>query len=449
MIKMIHKYKMNNLNIVIDVNSGSIHAVSDICFEVLDYFDRYTKKEILTILKAYSKEEVEEVFLEIENLIELGQLYSKANESELLAKTNERNPVVKALCLHVAHDCNLRCTYCFADEGEYKGKRSLMSYETGQKALEFLAKNSGTRKNLEVDFFGGEPLMNFEVVKKLVEYGRSIEKEYNKNFRFTITTNGLLLDEEKLKYINENMVNIVLSIDGRKNINDNMRKTIKGTSSYDIIVPKFQDVANSRNQEKYYVRGTFTRNNLDFSKDVLHLADLGFKQISVEPVVASPEDEYSIRQEDLDKIKDEYEKLALEMLKRKEENKSFNFFHFMIDLTGGPCSIKRIVGCGAGSEYLAITPEGELYPCHQFVGDKEFLLGTVDTGIENLDKTCDFEACNVLAKDDCKRCWAKYYCSGGCGANAFFNKGNILETYDIGCELEKKRLECAIMMKFF
>lgn len=446
---MIHKYKMNGLNIVIDVNSGSIHAVSDICFHYLDYYETHSKEEIFSILSEYSKSELEEVCLEINSLVEKGQLFSKANNEELLIKTQNRQPVVKALCMHVAHDCNLRCSYCFADEGEYKGKRSLMTYEVGQKALEFLAKNSGNRKNLEVDFFGGEPLMNFEVVKKLVDYGRSIEDKYNKNFRFTITTNGLLLDDPKIKYINENMVNIVLSIDGRKSINDNMRKTLKGTSSYDLIVPKFRDVATSRNETNYYVRGTFTRNNLDFSKDVLHLADLGFKQISVEPVVAAPEDSYSIRYEDLDKIKEEYETLALEMLNRKSKGEDFNFFHFMINLTGGPCSIKRIVGCGAGSEYLAVTPEGELYPCHQFVGNKEYLLGTVDTGIENKDKVCDFENCNVLAKEDCKECWAKYYCSGGCGANAFFNKGNILDTYDIGCELEKKRLECAIMMKFF
>lgn len=446
---MIHKYKMNGLNIVIDVNSGSIHAVSDLCYLVLDYYKSHTKKDILSILADYSKDELEEVFNEIECLIEKGQLYSKANETELINKTNERNPVVKALCLHVAHDCNLRCSYCFADEGEYKGKRSLMSFEVGKKALKFLAQNSGNRRNLEVDFFGGEPLMNFEVVKKLVDYGKSIEKEYNKNFRFTITTNGLLLDEEKIEYINNNMVNIVLSIDGRKEINDNMRKTLKNTSSYDLIVPKFRKVAISRNEKNYYVRGTFTRNNLDFSKDVLHLADLGFKQISVEPVVAPPEEEYSIRMEDINTIKMEYETLALEMLKRKSKENDFNFFHFMIDLTGGPCSIKRIVGCGAGSEYLAVTPEGDLYPCHQFVGNNDFLLGTVDTGIENKDKSCDFENCNVLSKDDCKKCWAKYYCSGGCGANAFYNKGNILETYEIGCELEKKRLECAIMMKFF
>ena len=352
-----------------------------------------------------------------------------------------------ALCLHIAHDCNLACRYCFAEEGEYHGRRALMSFEVGKKALDFLVANSGNRVNLEVDFFGGEPLMNWDVVKQLVEYGRSLEKPNNKKFRFTLTTNGILLNDEILEFVNKEMGNIVLSIDGRKEINDKMRPFRGGQGSYDIIVPKFQKVAESRDQMNYYVRGTFTHNNLDFSKDVLHLADLGFKQISVEPVVAQPTDDYAIREEDIPILKEEYDKLAVEMIKRKKEGKAFNFFHFMIDLQGGPCVAKRLSGCGSGTEYLAVTPWGDLYPCHQFVGNEKFLMGNVDTGVVRDDIRDEFKCCNVYAKDKCKKCFAKFYCSGGCAANSYNFHGNINDAYDIGCELQRKRIECAIMLK--
>ena len=322
-----------------------------------------------------------------------------------------------------------------------------MSFEVGKKALDFLVANSGNRVNLEVDFFGGEPLMNWDVVKQLVEYGRSLEKSNNKKFRFTLTTNGILLNDEILEFVNKEMGNIVLSIDGRKEINDKMRPFRGGQGSYDIIVPKFQKVAESRDQMNYYVRGTFTHNNLDFSKDVLHLADLGFKQISVEPVVAQPTDDYAIREEDLPILKEEYDKLAVEMIKRKKEGKAFNFFHFMIDLQGGPCVAKRLSGCGSGTEYLAVTPWGDLYPCHQFVGNEKFLMGNVDTGVVRDDIRDEFKCCNVYAKDKCKDCFARFYCSGGCAANSYKFHGNILDAYDIGCELQRKRIECAIMLK--
>ena len=359
----------------------------------------------------------------------------------------KRKTVVKALCLHIAHDCNLACQYCFAEEGEYHGRRALMSYEVGKKALDFLIANSGNREHLEVDFFGGEPLMNWDVVKQLVEYGRSLEKSNNKKFRFTLTTNGILLNDEILEFVNKEMGNIVLSIDGRKEINDKMRPFRGGQGSYDIIVPKFQKVAESRDQMNYYVRGTFTHNNLDFSKDVLHLADLGFKQISVEPVVAQPTDDYAIREEDLPILKEEYDKLAVEMIKRKKEGKAFNFFHFMIDLTGGPCVAKRLSGCGSGTEYLAVTPWGDLYPCHQFVGEEKFLLGNVFDGIKRTDICDEFRSCNVYTKKKCKDCFARFYCSGGCPANSYNFHGTIDDSYDLSCDMERKRVECAIMIK--
>ncbi|MCM1264307.1 MAG: thioether cross-link-forming SCIFF peptide maturase, partial [Butyrivibrio sp.] len=364
-----------------------------------------------------------------------------------ISDMGKRETVVKALCLHIAHDCNLTCKYCFAKEGEYHGKRALMSFEVGKKALDFLVANSGNRVNLEVDFFGGEPLLNWNVVKELVEYGRSIEKEHNKKFRFTLTTNGILLNDEILEFANKEMGNIVLSIDGRKEVNDMMRPHRGGQGSYDEIVPKFKHVADSRNQMNYYVRGTYTRNNLDFSEDVKHLADLGFEQISVEPVVAKPEDDYSLREEDVPKLLEEYDKLALEYLKRKKEGKGFNFFHFMIDLEGGPCVAKRLSGCGSGDEYLAVTPWGDLYPCHQFVGNEDFLMGNVDEGITRPDIRDSFKNCNVYTKEKCRDCFAKFYCSGGCAANSYQFHGNINDAYDIGCKLQRKRVECAIMIK--
>lgn len=443
---MLHKFSMNGVNVVMDINSGAIHVVDDIFYDIVDSYENLKKDEIINKFKdKYKIDEINEAIEEIEELKNNEMLF--VNDDYDISIVNNRNPVVKALCLHVAHDCNLKCKYCFAEEGEYHGKRSLMSEEVGKAAIDFLIKNSGSRKNLEVDFFGGEPLMNFEVVKNIVSYGREQEKIHNKNFRFTITTNGILLDDEKLEFINKNMHNLVLSLDGRKEINDFMRPKAGGQGSYDIIVPKFKKAAESRNQTNYYVRGTFTRNNLDFYNDVIHLADLGFKQISVEPVVASEKESYAIREEDLEKIYNEYEKLAQELYERKGTEKDFNFFHFNIDLTGGPCVAKRLSGCGSGTEYLAVTPEGDLYPCHQFVGIEEFKMGTVYKGVTDIERREEFSKCNVYAKPECKKCWAKFYCSGGCAANAYQFGGSILSPYEIGCKLQRKRTECAIMIK--
>ena len=380
-------------------------------------------------------------------MIENGTLFTEDIYKDGVIDFKKRQTVVKALCLHIAHDCNLACRYCFAGEGEYKGDRSLMSYEVGKKALDFLVANSCSRRNLEVDFFGGEPLMNFEVVKKLVAYGRSLEKEKDKHFRFTLTTNGVLLNDDVIELANKEMDNIVLSIDGRKQVHDHMRPSKNGKGSYDLILPKFKKVAEARNQQKYYVRGTFTHFNLDFVEDVLHLADEGFEQISVEPVVADPKEEYAIREEDIPQICEGYDRLAKEMLKRRKEGKGFNFFHYMIDLSGGPCVYKRLSGCGSGTEYLAVTPWGDLYPCHQFVGEEQFCMGNVEDGITRTDIRDEFKLCNVYAKEECRNCFSKFFCSGGCAANAYHCHGNINTTYEIGCELQRKRVECAIMLQ--
>lgn len=455
---MIHQYKNNGYNIVLDVNSGAVHVVDDTSYDMIGYMednissDMSDEEIIKGFIKTYPKysdiqDELKEILGEIKELKDNNELFTEDIYEKPINSYKDRPTVVKALCLHIAHDCNLACKYCFAEEGEYKGKRELMSYEVGKKALDFLVDNSGSRRNLEVDFFGGEPLMNFQVVKDLVKYGRSIEEKNNKHFRFTLTTNGVLLNDEIMEFANENMDNVVLSIDGRKEIHDMMRPFPKGDGSYDLIVPKFIKFADSRNQEKYYVRGTFTHNNLDFSKDVLHLADLGFKQISVEPVVAKDTDDYAIREEDLPKLYEEYDNLAKEMVKRHGTDREFNFFHFMIDLEGGPCVYKRLSGCGSGTEYLAVTPTGDLYPCHQFVGDTDFLMGNVDTGIENTKLQSKFKSCNVYAKEECRNCFARFYCSGGCAANSYNFKGSILENYDVGCKLQKKRIENAIMIK--
>lgn len=445
---MIHKYSMNGYNIVLDVNSGAVHVVDDAVYAILDYYEKCNKEDIYDKLKdKFDKKTLDEAFEEIESLKKDDVLFAEDIYADIIPQVNKRNPVVKALCLHIAHDCNLKCKYCFAEEGEYHGKRSLMSYEVGKKAIDFLIKNSGSRKNLEVDFFGGEPLMNFEVVKQIVEYARSIEKENGKNFRFTITTNGVLLNDEILDYINKNMHNVVLSIDGRKEVNDRMRPRAGGQGTYDTIVPKFQKVADSRNQNNYYVRGTFTGYNKDFCEDVIHMADLGFKQISIEPVVTDPKEEYALKEEDLPQLFKEYEKLAVKMIERKKADKGFNFFHFMVDLTGGPCVAKRLVGCGSGTEYLAVTPEGDLYPCHQFVGMEEFKMGDVDNGVVNTEIRSKFENLNVYTKPACKECWARFYCSGGCVANSYNSHGDFVTPYEIGCELQRKRTECAIMLK--
>lgn len=470
---MIHQYKNNGYNIVLDVNSGMVHVVDDLAYDIIAMYESHSKEDIIAaMIEKYSKPEYKKLILtedlpnedttdDIEILMQQinevlddvaqmkkdGSLFSEDIYEDYIKDFKQRSTVVKALCLHIAHDCNLACQYCFAGKGEYNGDRSLMSYEVGRQALDFLIANSGNRRNLEVDFFGGEPLMNFQVVKDLVKYGREQEKIHNKKFRFTLTTNGLLLNDEVMEFANQEISNVVLSIDGRKEVNDRMRPSRNGKGSYDIIIPKFQKLAESRNQTNYYVRGTFTHNNLDFSEDVKHLADLGFKQISVEPVVAPEEESYAITSEDLPYIFEQYDQLAKFMIERQKEGRGFNFFHFMIDLSGGPCVAKRLSGCGSGTEYLAVTPWGDLYPCHQFVGNTDFLMGNVFEGIKNTKLQEEFKHCNVYSKEKCRKCFAKFYCSGGCAANSYNTHGTIHDAYDIGCEMQRKRVECAIMLK--
>ncbi len=458
---MIHQYKNNGYDIVLDVNSGSVHVVDDMCYDIIDYLNKLGVEDNMELLEqnetlekmetdlgeTYPVEEIAEAFEDIKELVKAGQLFTKDVYEEYIGEVKKRKTVVKALCIHIAHDCNLACKYCFAEEGESHGRRALMSYEVGKKALDFLIANSGNRRNLEVDFFGGEPLMNWQVVKDLVAYGREQEKIHNKNFRFTLTTNGVLLNDEVQEFVNKEMDNVVLSLDGRKEVNDKMRPFRNGKGSYDLIVPKFQKLADSRNQQKYYIRGTFTRDNLDFSKDVLHFADLGFEQISIEPVVGEESDFYSIREKDLPQIFEEYDALAKEMVKREKEGKGFTFFHFMLDLDGGPCVAKRLSGCGSGTEYLAVTPWGDLYPCHQFVGEEDFLMGNVDEGITKTEIAEEFRGGSVYSKEKCKKCFEKFYCSGGCMANSYKFHGSIHNAYDVSCEMERKRVECAIMIK--
>lgn len=474
---MVHQYKNNGYNIVLDVNSGMVHVVDDLAYDIIEKYNHIDKdkqkslpdtdKDLILqeILAKYRnldyrelfegdtdneeavKAAVSEAFEDIEELILEEALFTEDIYEKYITDFKSRQTVVKALCLHIAHDCNLACRYCFAEEGEYQGRRALMSYEVGKQALDFLIQNSGNRKNLEVDFFGGEPLMNFEVVKQLVAYGREQEALHNKKFRFTLTTNGILLNDDIMEFANREMSNVVLSIDGRKEVNDLMRPSRNGKGSYDLILPKFKKIAESRNQNNYYVRGTFTHNNLDFSEDVKHLAESGFKQISVEPVVAGEEESYAIKKEDIPRIFEEYDKLARYMIEKKKAGQDFNFFHFMLDLSGGPCVAKRLSGCGSGTEYLAVTPWGDLYPCHQFVGEDDFLMGNVFEGVKKTDLRDEFKCCNVYAKDKCRDCFARFYCSGGCAANSFKFHGTINDAYDIGCELQKKRVECAIMLK--
>jgi uncharacterized protein len=446
-ISMIHKFSLFGTNIVVDVNSGAVHVFDDISYKILDYYKDSNSDRIISILSdKYDKKDIEEALSEIESLIENGMLFTEDPYRDYVSVSN-RKSVVKALCLHICHDCNLRCRYCFASTGNFGGQRTMMSTQIGKKAIDFLITESQNRRNLEVDFFGGEPMMNFDVVKEIVAYARGKEEQYNKRFRFTITTNGLLLNEENMKYINENMQNVVLSIDGREETNDKMRFRIDGTGCYKDIMPKFKFMAESRNQDNYYVRGTFTRENLDFSKDVLHLADQGFEQISVEPVVAAKDTGFDIRGEDLPVIFKEYERLAFDIVERRKKEKGFNFFHFMLDLSQGPCIIKRLSGCGSGHEYLAVTPEGDLYPCHQFVGDEKFRMGNVVDGIQNRDIQNSFKNSNIYTKDECGKCWARFYCSGGCAANSYQFHNDINKPYKVGCELEKKRVECALWVK--
>lgn len=447
---MIHKFSMNGYNIVLDVNGGAVHVLDDVAYDLLDFYKEKSKEEILEILKSkYQEEKINEAYEEILNLEKEGLLYTE-DTYQYHPSFVHREPVVKALCLNVAHDCNLKCKYCFAAQGDFGGEKELMSFEVGKATIDYLIANSGSRKNLEIDFFGGEPLMNFEVVKQLVDYGRSVEKDYNKNIRFTITTNGVLLNDEIIDYINENMHNVVLSLDGRKEVNDNMRPTLNDKGSYDITLPRFKKLVEKRAKDKYYyIRGTFTRDNLDFSKDVMHFADLGFKLTSVEPVVGDESNPYALREEDLPKIFEEYEKFAVEYADRQLQGDGFKFFHFMIDLNQGPCVIKRITGCGAGNEYLSVTPNGDIYPCHQFVGNEEFKMANIfDEEIvlpENLKNM--FREAHVYTKEECKQCWNKFYCSGGCHANAINFNNDISKPYELGCEMQRKRTECSIMIQ--
>ncbi len=446
---MIHAYKMHGVNMVLDIHSGAVHVLDDTAYDVLSCYNRdgaLDKVKLQALSDRYDESALKEAQDEIEFLKESNMLFTQDPYTEFIPLWTKKT-VVKALCLHIAHDCNLRCSYCFAGTGEYLGARSMMSLEVGKKAIDFLIENSGNRRNLEVDFFGGEPLMNFDVVKGIVAYARNREKEASKNFRFTITTNVLLLDEDKRAFINEHMHNVVLSLDGRKEVNDTVRKRVDGSGCYDRILPLAQKMVEERKGENYYVRGTFTRKNLDFGSDVLHMADLGFEQISIEPVVAAKDSGLDIRHEDLKTVCDEYERLAKEYADRRENGQWFNFFHFMVDLEGGPCVAKRLRGCGSGTEYLAVTPEGELYPCHQFVGQKEFLLGNIFEGLNDNPIRETFIETNVYTKPECNACWAKFYCSGGCAANAWQFNQDIKKPYDIGCELEKKRVECALWIK--
>lgn len=448
---MVHCYKNNGYNIVLDSNSGSVHAVDEVAFEVIDKYESRSKEEIILELcdkyPEITADDIEEIFQDIEELKKEGKLFSEDKFKDLQIDIKARPAQLKALCLHIAHDCNMCCKYCFAGEGEYSGDRSLMSFEVGKRALDFLIEQSGSRKNLEVDFFGGEPLLNFDVVKQLVAYARSIEKEKGKNFRFTLTTNGVLLNDEVMEWANKECYNVVLSLDGRKETNDRMRRTRNDKGTYDLILPKFQKMAKERNQQGYYIRGTYTHYNTDFANDILHLADLGFEQLAMEPVVTDPKMDYALQESDIPKLKDQYDLLAKEMCKRNREGKGFTFFHYMIDLEGGPCIYKRISGCGVGTDYMAVTPWGDLYPCHQFVGDEKFLLGNVFDGVKNTDIVNEFKLCNVYSREACQDCFAKLYCSGGCSANAYHTTGKITGTCDMSCELHRKRVENAIMIK--
>ena len=448
---MIHQFKLNGYNIVLDVFSGAVHAVDEVAYDIISMFENSSQQEIINkITEKYpevSESEVVECIEDINTLKNNGKLFTEDEYADLAFDFKKKNTVIKALCLHIAHTCNLNCEYCFASQGKYHGERALMSLEVGKRAIDFLIENSGKRKNLEVDFFGGEPLMNFEVVKEIVKYARSIEKKHNKNFRFTLTTNGVLVDDDVIDFANKECHNVVLSLDGRKEVHDNLRKTINGGGSYDIIVPKFQHFVERRGNKGYYVRGTFTHNNVDFTNDIFHMADLGFTELSMEPVVCSPDDPYALTYDDLPKIYEQYEILAKDMLRREEDGKPITFYHYMIDLTGGPCIYKRISGCGSGTEYLAVTPWGDLYPCHQFVGDENYLMGDIWKGVTNKEKQDEFKLCNAYARPECKDCWAKLFCSGGCAANAYHATGSITGIYEYGCKLFKKRMECAIMMQ--
>ena len=451
---MIHQYKLGGYNIVLDICSGSVHVVDDIAYDIIALYESKAKDEILSemeekylSLDGVTREDILDCFEQVEELKESGKLFTPDTFEPMAPKLKAKTSgVIKALCMHIAHTCNLNCEYCFASQGKYHGERAVMSFEVGKRALDFLVENSGTRHNLEVDFFGGEPLMNFDVVKKLVEYARSIEKEKKKNFRFTLTTNGILIDDDVIEFCNKEMSNVVLSLDGRKEIHDRYRVDYAGNGSWERIVPKFQKLVEARGGKDYYMRGTFTHANPDFLEDIKVMLDLGFNELSMEPVVCAPDDPSALTEEDKAIVFEQYEKLAELMIERDKAGKPFTFYHYMIDLSGGPCIYKRISGCGSGTEYMAVTPWGDLYPCHQFVGDEKFLLGNIYDGVTNTEIQNDFESCNVYARPDCKDCWAKLYCSGGCAANAYHATGSVRGIYKYGCDLFKKRMECAIMV---
>ena len=452
---MIHSYKLGGYNIVLDICSGAVHLVDEVAFDIINMYEEHTAEEITAaILEKYpdnpdvTPEEIAECISQIEELKDAGQLFVP-DTYEPMADTlkQKTSGVVKALCLHIAHSCNLNCSYCFASQGKYHGERALMSFEVGKRALDFLIENSGTRHNLEVDFFGGEPLMNFDVVKQLVAYARSVEKQHNKNFRFTLTTNGMLIDDDVIDFANRECVNVVLSLDGRKEVHDRYRVDYAGNGSWEKIVPKFQRLVEARGGKDYYMRGTFTHANPDFLEDIKVMLDLGFNELSMEPVVCAPDDPSALTEEDFPIVCEQYEKLAELMLQRHREGRPFTFYHYMIDLKGGPCIYKRISGCGSGTEYMAVTPWGDLYPCHQFVGDEKYLLGNVFDGVSNTAAQDEFMACNVYAREECRDCWARLYCSGGCAANAYHATGSVRGVYKYGCELFKKRMECAIMLE--
>lgn len=439
------------MNIVLDVFSGSVHVVDDLAYDIIKSFEKFNEEELAALIREkYPSEpepEIRECIADIRELKESGRLFTEDSFEKDTLGFRSRNDDIKALCLHISHACNLNCGYCFAGQGNYQGESALMSFDVGKRALDFLIEKSGRRRNLEVDFFGGEPLMNFEVVKQLVSYARSVEKNAGKQFRFTLTTNGVLLDEDVINFACREMDNVVLSLDGRPEVHDRLRKDFAGKGSYDLIVPKFKKFIESRDDKDYYLRGTFTHYNTDFTKDILHMADMGFDKLSMEPVVCDPKEPYALTEEDLSIIKEQYELLADEMIKRNKEGRGFTFYHYMIDLAHGPCIYKRVTGCGSGTEYLAVTPWGELYPCHQFVGDKKYSMGNVWDGVTNTELREKFRGCGVYSRPKCRDCWAQLYCSGGCAANAYHAAGDITETYEYGCELFRKRMECAIRIK--
>ena len=452
---MVHQYQLNGYNIVLDTCSGGVHVVDDVAYDIIALFPDHTEAEIVAaMLDKYrdrpdvTADELRECIADVRQLRDSGQLYTPDTFAELAGTFKERSgDVIKALCLHVAHTCNLNCAYCFASQGRYHGERALMSFDVGKQALDFLIDHSGTRTNLEVDFFGGEPLMNWEVVKQLVEYARSVEKARGKNFRFTLTTNGMLIDDDVIEFANREMSNVVLSLDGRKEIHDRARVDYHGQGSYDRVVPKFQKLVKARGGKNYYMRGTFTHANPDFTRDVFHMADLGFTELSMEPVVCAPDDPAALTPDDLEIVKRQYELLAVDMLRREREGRPITFYHYMLDLTGGPCLYKRISGCGSGTEYMAVTPTGDLYPCHQFVGEEAYKLGDIWNGVTENAVREQFRACNAYARPECADCWARLYCSGGCAANAYHATGSVLGVYEAGCELFRKRIECAIMIQ--